>query len=135
MSPCGWRPLGTRTWFRCSTSKSWRTSRSRAGRGSPPEVVVGRLADKTPSNFTPNVHHRLLVDAELAGQKIQMTHRPVIRGGDVKRASDGKVRLHVEGFPEQAALLRWQRHDFDAGAASRQAVALRTRRAGPRSDG
>jgi hypothetical protein len=79
-----------------------------------PEAVVGRLAEKTPSNAYPNVHHRALVLEELAGRKIEMTRRPLVRGGDIKQATDGKIGLHVEGFPEQAALLRWQRHEFEA---------------------
>lgn len=82
--------------------------------GQAPEAVVGRLAEKTPSNAYPNVHHRQMLRAELAGQKIAMTHRPMISGGDVKRARDGKVGLHVDELVEQTALLRWQRHDFAA---------------------
>jgi len=78
-----------------------------------PESVVGRLAEKTPSNAYPNVHHRQMVLAELAGGTIDMTGRPVISGGDVRRAADGRVGLHVDEFPEQTALRRWQSHDFE----------------------
>jgi hypothetical protein len=82
--------------------------------GQPPKAVVGRLAEKTPSNAYPNVHHRQLLVAELAGARIDMTGRPVISGGEVRRAADGKVGFHVDEFPEQTALRRWQRHDFEA---------------------
>jgi hypothetical protein len=82
--------------------------------GQAPEAVVARLAKKTPSNAYPNVHHRQMLLAELAGRRIDMTRRPVISGGDVRRAADGKVGFHVDEFPEQTALWRWQRHDFDA---------------------
>jgi hypothetical protein len=78
------------------------------------EAEVARLADKTPANAAPNVHHRQLVLGELAGQRIEMDGRPIIGGGDVKQASDGTVGLHVAEFPETAALRRWQQHDFIA---------------------
>ena len=82
--------------------------------GQAPEAVVARLAEKTPSNAYPNVHHRQMLLAELGGRRIDMTRRPVISGGDMRRAADGKVGFHVDEFPEQTALWRWQRHDFDA---------------------
>ena len=92
--------------------------------GQSPEAAVGRLAEKTPSNAYPNVHHRQMLRAELAGRRIDMTRRPVISGGDVRRAADGKVGLHVDEFPEQTALWRWQRHDFEAGPVMRARVAV-----------
>jgi hypothetical protein len=83
--------------------------------GQAPEAVVSRLAEKTPSNAYPNVDYRRMVLAEIAGHRIDMTtHRPMISGGDVKQASDGTIGLHVDEFPEQTALLRWQAHDFEA---------------------
>jgi hypothetical protein len=101
--------------------------------GQAPESVVGRLAEKTPSNAYPNVHHRQMLLAELAGGTIDMTGRPVISGGDVRRAADGKVGLHVDEFPEQTALRRWQSHDFEAveRVVAKQ-VAGRARHAEPR---
>lgn len=81
--------------------------------GKTPEDVVGILAEKTPYGAAPNVHHRQLVLGELTGQKLDMTTgRPVIDAGDTKQASDGSVGLHVDEFPEAAALLRWQNHEF-----------------------
>src|SRR3954452_18786523 len=68
----------------------------RGRQGQAPESVVARLAEKTPSNAYPNVHHSQMLLAELAGGKIEMTGRPVISGGDVRRAADGKVGLHVD---------------------------------------
>jgi hypothetical protein len=93
--------------------------------GQPAEWTVARLAEKTPSNAYPNVDHGQIVLAELAGQKIEMTHRPAIRAGEVKRSSDGQIGVHVDEFPEQTALQRWQRHDF---AAVERLVAKQWRR-------
>ncbi len=76
------------------------------------EDLVGMLAEKTPSNAYPNVHHRTLIAADLAGHRIEMDGRPVISAGELMRAEDGSVGVHIEEFPEQAALLRWQEHDF-----------------------
>lgn len=76
------------------------------------EDLVGMLAEKTPSNAYPNVHHGTLVAAELAGYEIAMDGRPVISAGELMRTKDGSVGIHIEEFPEQAALLRWQEHDF-----------------------
>ncbi len=78
------------------------------------EDLVGMLAEKTPSNAYPNVHHGTLVAAELAGHEIAMDGRPVVSAGELKRNADGSVGVHIEEFPEQAALLRWQEHDFGA---------------------
>ena len=78
------------------------------------EDLVGMLAEKTPSNAYPNVHHQTLVAAELAGHEIALDGRPVVSAGELKRAADGSVGVHIEEFPEHAALLRWQEHDFGA---------------------
>jgi hypothetical protein len=78
--------------------------------GRTPESVVGMLTAKTPTDAYPNVHHRSLISAELLGEEIEMSGRVVVAGGDVMRAPDGKVGIHVEEFPEAAALLRWKNH-------------------------
>lgn len=80
--------------------------------GKTPESVVGRLAEKTPSGSVPNVYHRQLILGELVGHKIEMTGQAVIGAGEVKKAPDGSVGVHVDEFPEEAALLRWKNHDF-----------------------
>ena len=80
--------------------------------GKTPEQVVGRLAEKTPTSAAPNVHHRSLVLAEMMGTKIEMSRRAVINAGELRQMSDGSIGVHVEEFPEQAALLRWMNHDF-----------------------
>lgn len=77
-----------------------------------PAAVVGRLAEKTPTSAYPNVYHRELIVGELLGHKIEMAGRPVISAGDVKEAPDGSVGVHVDQFPEAAALLRWKNHEF-----------------------
>jgi hypothetical protein len=86
----------------------------RGRQGQRPEAGVARLAEKTPSNAYPNVHHRTMLLNELAGGSIAMTHRPVVSRGAVKRDRDGRIGLHVDEFPEQTALNRWQRHEFEA---------------------
>jgi hypothetical protein len=81
--------------------------------GKDAEAVVGMLAEKTPSGAAPNVYHRQLLLAELAGGTIEMGLGQVIIGaGDVKQAPDGSVGVHVDEFPEAAALHRWQNHEF-----------------------
>lgn len=55
-----------------------------------------------------------MVLAELDGHSIEMTGRPLVSGGEVRRTMDGRIGLHVDEFPEQAALRRWQRRDFEA---------------------
>ncbi len=81
-------------------------------KGRTPEDIVGRLAEKTPPSAAPNVHHQRLILSELAGNKLEMDGRPVIDAGEVKEGPDGSVGVHIDEFPEQAALLRWQAHDF-----------------------
>ena len=83
--------------------------------GRTPEDVVGMLAEKTPYNAVPNVHHSQMVLGELAGHSFEeaMTFRQaVLSAGDTRQAADGTVGLHVDEFPEAAALLRWQAHEF-----------------------
>lgn len=83
--------------------------------GKTAEALVGMLADKTPYNAVSNVHHHQLVLAELAGEQLQTAMtigQPVIGAGDTRRATDGSVGLHVDEFPEAAALLRWRSHEF-----------------------
>jgi hypothetical protein len=71
------------------------------------------LADKTPYNADPNVHHRQMVLGELAGHRFGMTlGRPVVGAGETKQATDGSIGLHVDEFPEAATLLRWRSHEF-----------------------
>jgi hypothetical protein len=81
-------------------------------KGKDPESLVGMLATKTPANAVPNTHHRQLVLGEIAGHAIAMDGRPVISTGNVMRGTDGRLGVHVGEFPEQAALLRWQQHEF-----------------------
>lgn len=80
--------------------------------GKTPEEVVGRLAEKTPSSAYPNVHHRQLVMAELAGNEISMTERPIISAGERMMQPDGSYGVHVDEFPEEATLQRWMKHEF-----------------------
>jgi len=84
----------------------------KVARGRDPEQIVGVLAEKTPSGAAPNVHHSRLILAELLGQDIEMTGQIIVDAGEVKQAPDGTVGVHVDEFPEEAALLRWQNHEF-----------------------
>jgi hypothetical protein len=80
--------------------------------GRTPEEVVGRLAEKTPSDAYPNVHHRQLILAELTGNAITMNGQVIIGAGPRMMQPDGSYGVHVEEFPEEAALQRWVNHDF-----------------------
>ncbi len=81
--------------------------------GKSPEDLVGMLAEKTPPNAVPNVHHRSLMSAELlTGWKVPMDGQVPIAAGDVMLAPDGKIGVHVQEFDEAAALDRWESHEF-----------------------
>lgn len=84
----------------------------KVAKGRDPEQLVGHLAEKTPLGATPNVYHRSLILTELLGQEITMTGQVIIGAGDVKRAPDGSIGVHIDEFPEEAALLRWKNHEF-----------------------
>jgi hypothetical protein len=64
--------------------------------GNTPESVVGMLAAKTPSEAYPTVHHHSLVSAELLGEEIEMRSRVMVVGGDVMKAPDGTIGLHID---------------------------------------
>ncbi len=83
--------------------------------GRTPEDIVGMLADKTPYKAVSNVHHRELMLAELRGHKFQRAmslRQPIIGAGDTRQATDGSIGLHIDEFPEAAALMRWRGHEF-----------------------
>lgn len=76
------------------------------------EDLVGLLADKTPSDAYPNVHHRELLLAELAEKEIPMTGVTVIAQGELRKQPDGKRGLHVGPSAEANALARWREQNF-----------------------
>lgn len=79
-----------------------------------PEELVGELANKTPVMATvPNMFHLRLVVANLLGEEVDMSKRPIISGGQYKVSPDGKVAVDFKQFPEAAALERWKRHEFN----------------------
>lgn len=83
--------------------------------GKTPEEVVGMLAHKTPHHAVPNVHHRLLIEAELIEGKLEGmdgTGRPILAGATPKKNADGSYSIHFDEFPEAAALNRWQDGSF-----------------------
>lgn len=82
------------------------------GRAASAEDLVGMLAEKTPSDAYPNMHHRELLLAELAGHEIPINGVTVIAGGDVREQPGGKRGLHVGPSTEGKALARWREHEF-----------------------
>lgn len=77
------------------------------------EEIVGELAHKTLSQGAfPNIHHQTLLERDLLGNAIEMTNRPLVRGGQPKRDPEGKLGIHFDQFPEMAALDRWYQGDF-----------------------
>lgn len=72
------------------------------------EQIVSEIAYKTPvdSSF-PNILHRTLVGQDLLGNKVEMTNRPIVTGGQPKKDPEGKIGFHFDEFPEQAAFSRW----------------------------
>ena len=64
------------------------------------EQVVGGIAAKTPElSGAPNVHHQELLLANLMGQPISMSARPVIAGGRPVE-SGGKRGINIDISPE-----------------------------------
>lgn len=80
--------------------------------GLTPQQVVGDLALKTPGGAYPNVHYHTLVIHDLLGNKIEMSNRPIISGGETRLSPEGKVGVHFKQFPEVEALQRWQKSEF-----------------------
>lgn len=76
------------------------------GGGRTPEQVVGNLADKTPNQGRPNVHHVTLCTLELLGHTVEMRHVPIIAGGKPV-VSDGRRGIVFDEPPEMMALKRW----------------------------
>lgn len=75
--------------------------------------IVSELAEKTPfANAYPNIYHQTLIAHDLIGQKVEMSNRVVLAGGQAKRAPDGRTGIYYEQFPEAEALGRWQKKEF-----------------------
>lgn len=77
--------------------------------------IVIETARKTPvMNPCPNMHHHKILIGELLGQSVDMTHRRIIRNGGVyKQYRDGTIGVDFKEFPEEVALMRWKRGEFD----------------------
>jgi hypothetical protein len=76
------------------------------------EQVVGNIAEKSPQlSGTPNVHHSELLLANLMGQPISMTNRPIIAGGRPVE-SGGKKGVNFDISPEAKAFDRWQDGEY-----------------------
>ncbi len=77
-----------------------------------PEQVVGDLAIKTPTAAYPNIDYQTLVIHDLLGNKVEMSNRPIIGGGETRESPEGKVGVHFNEFPEVKAMNRWQKGEF-----------------------
>lgn len=81
-------------------------------RGRTAEQVVGNIAEKTPQlSGAPNVHHSELLLANLMGQPISMTNRPIVAGGRPVQ-SGGKKGVNIDISPEAKAFNRWQDGEY-----------------------
>lgn len=80
--------------------------------GRPIETIISELAEKTPSNGVPNVHHQRLIIGDLLGHRVEMSGRPVITGSIPKIAPDGTIGFHYSEPPEALALKRWQNKEY-----------------------
>jgi hypothetical protein len=78
--------------------------------GRTPEEVVGNLAEKTPDEGQPNVHHTDLCINELLGSTVEMSRRIILAGGRPVE-SEGRRGIVFDESPEMAALSRWMRHE------------------------
>jgi len=79
--------------------------------GRTPEQVVGNLAEKTPEEGKPNVHHVTVCVNELLGAQVEMRGVPVLAGGE-QVESEGRQAVVFKESPEMAALSRWQEGRF-----------------------
>jgi hypothetical protein len=48
----------------------------------------------------------------LQGAEVEMSGRVMVAGGDLMQAPDGTVGIHMDEFPEAAALLPWKNGEF-----------------------
>jgi hypothetical protein len=81
-------------------------------RGRTAEQVVGQIAEKAPQlSGAPNVHHQDLLLANLMGQPISMTERPIVAGGRPVE-SGGKKGVNIDISPEAKAFNRWQNGEY-----------------------
>jgi hypothetical protein len=81
-------------------------------RGRTAEEVVGQIAEKAPQiSGAPNVHHLELLLANLMGQPISMTERPIVAGARPVE-SDGKKGVNIDISPEAKAFNRWQDGEY-----------------------
>lgn len=76
-------------------------------RGRTAEQVVGGIAEKSPQlSGAPNIHHSELLLANLLGQPVSMSNRPIVAGGRPVE-SGGKKGVNIDVSPEAKAFNRW----------------------------
>ena len=81
-------------------------------RGKTAEQVVGNIAEKAPQlSGAPNVPHQELLLANLLGQPVSMSRRPIVAGGRPVE-SGGKKGVNIDISPEAKAFNRWQDGEY-----------------------
>lgn len=75
------------------------------------EQIVGNLAEKTPEEGQPNVHHVTLCWSEMHGVKVEMVGSIILAGGEPVE-SEGRRGVVIKESPEMSALRRWERREF-----------------------
>lgn len=79
-----------------------------------PDGDVRMLAAKITSHSVfLSAAHQDLIDAEIAGQPIEMAGRPHVSNAKVATMQDGSRGLYVDQTPFQAVMDRWRSGDFD----------------------
>lgn len=78
-----------------------------------PQEIVGNLTIKTPQQFSyPNTNYFTLIINDLLGNKIEMSNRVILSGGEVKISPNGRLGIHYDLSPEAEAMNRWQEKKF-----------------------
>lgn len=81
-------------------------------RGRTADQVVGNIAEKSPQlSGAPNAHHSELLLANLLGQPVSMSNRPIVAGGRPVE-SGGKRGVNIDISPEAKAFNRWQDGEY-----------------------
>lgn len=75
--------------------------------------IVAEISEKTPSmSCYPNAYHQALITQDLIGNKVNMSNRIILAGGQAKQTTEGKIGVHYDVFPEVEAMQRWQKGEF-----------------------
>lgn len=77
--------------------------------------IVKEIANKSPVvGGGSSMHHHRMVVGELLGHAVDVTHRRIhTSGGKYVKYADGSIGIDFKQFPEEAALHRWKRGQFE----------------------